>query len=208
MGRKLKPYKLETVHHAKHGLKVDIYLDRNDQKFYGILHGETYRADSAVEVKRLVWDAMNAWRVLEWEQVILVNWDDRAYEATWNDSLDFGCAMEFSFGRIEVSKSASGREITRPFLSRGAAFGEEEPNSWEVEHRKTDDDWDTKYGLGHYSCLPYDETVWQTLVELKKRTDALTARLADVLGKHPERLKTIGVAVLKQLAAGDDSESR
>lgn len=204
MPRKLKPYKVDTVIHSKYGLKTEVYLDREDKDFFGKLHGDQYRAKSAAEVKRLIWDAMEAWRPLEWNQIILIEIDECPYEATWSDSLHFGCKLEFSFDRVEVSKSASGREIVRPFLPRGPDFGEEAPIDWQLRQRENNDDWDESACPSRHKCLPYDETVWQTLVKLKARTDTLTAKLTELLGGDPKRLKDLGASMLKALPAADE----
>jgi hypothetical protein len=200
MPRKLKPYKVDTVSHSN-GLRADIMLDRETKKFFAKLEGDVYESDTAAGVKSQLWDAMASWEPPKWEQIILIDLSHYDYDNTWGGALQRGAHIEFSFDRREVSKTASSNPIWRPFLPRGEKFGERDPEDWELKRRKENSDW--QYTAASSGCrrIPYDEAVWQVLLQLKNHTDTIGERLSKILGggADPKLLKKLGKQLVKQL---------
>jgi len=191
MVRQLKPYKVDTVVHNESGLKADVMLDRNDNTFFAKLMGDTYEDETAAGVKGKLWEAMGAWEPPKWRQIILVEFEGNEYSGWRHDDYPNGCELRFSFDRREVSTKASGTEMYRPFLPRGPKFGEEEPNDWEIEYRKRNEDWHYWQSSGR-TIMDYDDVVWRTLCELKARTDQLTKRLHDLMDGDSKKLMAVG----------------
>lgn len=207
MPRKLKPHKVGNTHHNASGLSADIFLDRESCEFFADLHEQRFTAPTKLEVSRLIYAAMGAWRPPTWTQIILITGDFGGYESTWRHDLKHGSRLEFSFDRVEVSERESGNEISRPFLPRGESFGEEEPEDWQLSRRAEGNDWETVCGdYDGKTRLPYDDDTWRVLVELKRRTDDLSARLRVLLEDNPKQLKVLADTVFRQLQAPGEGD--
>ena len=73
MPRRMKPVKVSTINHEKSGLRVDIFLDKNDMQFFGKVAGEI-RKDQTELGCRASLIALCVKQVdFVWRKIIVVN---------------------------------------------------------------------------------------------------------------------------------------
>lgn len=198
MPRQLKPLQIDELDDDRTGECVTIFFDRNDHKFYGCIGGEEYRADTADACKRQLREVFKKYKGTNWEQFIFVdisNPDKEDNYSNWSRKEE-RAKMEFCFGRVEIAKSPSGKELERPFLGRGKKFGEEAPTERELQKRKTGEDVKQSTVYRRYVRVPYSDDVWRVLGDLKERAEELGRRLYDLIHNRHEELVAMAPKLL------------
>lgn len=195
MPRKLKPQKVDTVQ-GRHGISVDVMLDRNQLDFFARLDREEVRAPSAEECKARALTMIANWRAPEWKGVIRV-WvqggntrcggypERRGRYPERRGRLDE--RMGLCFERFERAKSPSGGDIWRPHV-REVEERQNDLRELGVEgvhpytrRRETGDDVSDHLGSlddGEVE-VPYSDELWDAL----KMAQEPIARLRLQLGR-------------------------
>lgn len=183
MSRKLKPYKVDTIHTRKG--TVDMFLDREDKIFFGMIGPTRVQAITAEECRKKLYKAMSDWDGLVWKQYIHLQAEshlDGHYSHSGFDADNVSLNMHFY--RFEGAQTLDGKWVCRRFKedTRGGEkwYDPEKMDPWYRDLEEEED------------LIPYSEEAWAALQKIK-----------GALAIAGDQLKTLACAKnLPQLIAG------
>lgn len=115
MPRQLKPYKVDTVHARGRG-SVDIFLNREEKTFFGMVGPTRIEAATAQECKDLVHKALREFEGLVWLRYIEISVDHWGGHYTHGRCRTAKGEVGISCFRFEVAKTLDGSWVSRPFF--------------------------------------------------------------------------------------------
>ena len=183
MARALKPQKVETWKHEKRGVKLDLFLDRNDHTFFCEFQKEIVREPSLAALHHTIRRTIESSCALKWLPMVTVT----RLKPFAQDGDQF---IGFTIERSWIAQKADGNWLQC---------------SW--EHNDTDEDremWASSFWLGHgvhgstftlpyygaknvfhrdydHFYLPYTEELWVGLDELLEKLRFLRGKLDELL---------------------------
>ena len=184
MPRVLKPVKVDSVHHDRLGVRVDIMLDRNNNTFFAEYTTITVRAKSADECKREAWKLIESQAVLEFRKIIQIN----RLQPFCRDGSAF-VGMEFSRHDIAPSSGYPNHWVERHWVEEG----EEMPKDWKIwisdysgcKPGSTEPGFNRQTNTAHACCVPYSKEAWIALEALEANIRRACAQLDEMM-KDPE----------------------
>lgn len=203
MPRQLKPHLAEKWKHFKHGVTVDLMLDRNTHTFFCVFQGNRIVAPSLAELQRLISKEVEASFSLSWIPMITVTrlkpFNDRdsssfvgfRLEQSWIARKQDGKWLEASWGSFNGE-----RDLRNDFA---ADFYPGKDGTFSLPFKGRD-------SIRNYDCyyLPYTEEVWDALLLIDDRIKTIRDQLHELLttDKGIEFLMTFATKLLPA-SAGD-----
>lgn len=176
MVRELKPFKVDEVVNFETGVKILIYLDREDKTFFGVVGDKRVEAETAEECKRAVCKELRTFRPFVWEKVIEAHTyevehvsGDPAPGSVPEDR--HSNHFELHFRRYQQAKSLAGEG----YLERGFDVVKED---FENQFRKK---WTQNWRDNGSVVLPYTDETWEKLLAIEAGIEELNRRLVRLL---------------------------
>jgi hypothetical protein len=167
MPRKLKPYKVDDVHHRL--AKVDIMFDREDKVFFAQLGIERVEAPDVETCKKLTVEMIPRAVQLEWKPMIEV-------EGGIDEVQKHHCEhvrLVLSYVRFEFAERLDGGQLQRAHSEDSDDPTRRSERYVEYPEMRT--------------LLPYTEETWAALGRLRETIEAAGNRL-EAIRKKPEAL--------------------
>lgn len=191
MGRTLKPYKVDEIKDPKSKVVVDIFLDRNEKDFFGVVQNETVRAKTAEECGNQVRARLEEARKFEWRSLIEITFPStRRYNRVEG-------AVGVEFDRYQIAQTPTGDWIQRPYYSpeeetdlqkpvkeTGRWHGLSEKNQKRHDRQSGSDIRDyhpPREGEEGRTEIPYTEEAWRALNDLRAQLKVVQEKLEEFL---------------------------
>jgi hypothetical protein len=164
--RRRKAIKIEVVS-GNYG-HADLMFDPNVKSFFGVIEGETFRANTASECSNILFKRLSIQPNRQWQKFIFVNSNDTEMHH-WDDPVPMdGAVASFEFYRMEIATDSSG-EFYRRWLN-----DDEDPGVERHAFRLL-----KRHAVWHQ--IPYSAEAWQSLVALRDLLNAANKKLSDLL---------------------------
>jgi len=206
MARKLKPYKVDTISVHARG-SYDMFLDREDHVFFGMVGPTRIEAKTAEECRGLLYQAAKEFKGLEWRRFIMVDGQGWHGHATYNGHEQHCSQVNVGFHRFEAAKTLDGSWVERPFMEdlhpdvQNERRQEHDTSRW-IEGREHKDPIGKIKGL-----IEYSDEAWATLNQFKAALDAIAGRIEAMIA-GPDLNNRLRAGVQKLLAPPAETKRR
>jgi hypothetical protein len=194
--------RIEFYSHRQFGGKIPIYLSVKDSRFKAIFNGLELEAASLQGMRDMLCESIEKVSALEWIPIIELEVDGKNGE--WY-SEGIKAEVELQYNRYYIAKKIDAGWIAAKWeipakdrLDRNRSWGPD--NVFDgVPYTKE------RYGSAKVHFLPYDEKLWNVLLDISRRIEALWKALDESVSSEvgrrglmagdskkllPERLKT------------------